>query len=113
MDNLVEQVNQMLNDSNSMQKIMEIASALQGNNGYGLSDIVPQQTNDDTTPIDIPISKDDKQQALVRALLPYLHPRHQLRLQKAIGIAKMSKAAEAILRSGLLTRENEEANNGI
>lgn len=43
---------------------------------------------------------DRKQEALVHALLPYLQPGRQARLERAMQIARLSHLAGAALRSG-------------
>lgn len=43
--------------------------------------------------------KEEKQQALVRALLPYLRPDHQKRLERAVQIARLSHLAGTAWRN--------------
>jgi len=98
LDNFTEQINQILNDPGSMQQIMELASAL---------GIDPNAAGENQSANGIPKGfaqalnhakeREEKQQALVRALLPYLRPGHQKRLERAIQIARLSHFAGAAL----------------
>jgi len=100
----MEQVNQLLSDPESVQKIMAIASTL------GSSE--PNEVDETQTVEHTPsLQRTDKQQALVQALLPYLHPKHQQKLKRAIGIAKISKTAENLIRSGVILKEKEESDD--
>ena len=114
MDNIVGQLNQILNDPDNMKQIMSMASALSGEN---IEDI---QTNES---VQIPgniiqelqsMQKNErKQDALVRALLPYLRPGHRRRLEQAIKIASVSHLAGAALRTKEVQTEENEATHDV
>ena len=104
----MEQISQILNDPEGMKQISELAAILSP----------PGEENDNAhTGFQIPNSlthmlikaqeKDEKQQALVRALLPYLRPTHQKKLQRAIEIAKVSCLARAALNTELFGQNKE------
>lgn len=97
MDNMVEQINQILNDPESMKHIMDMAAAF----GVNQTDGDPPKTLplDVTNVLQQAQKKDEKQQALVQALLPYLRPTHQHRLERAIKVAKLSHLASMAIRS--------------
>lgn len=102
MEDLNRKLTEILQDPGRIQQIMEMASAM------GL------QTSPE--PItETPVSeealrrvsqvvhqmeeKDSRQQTLVRALLPYLSPKRQARLERAMKISHMSRLAGAALQS--------------
>ena len=101
MDNVIDQVNQILNNPESMKQIMSIASAIDTDQ---LSDSTSNlfadgYIKDFSRILEKMQEKDDKRQALVRALLPYLRPGHQRRLERAIQIAKLSHMAGEALKN--------------
>ena len=106
----MEQINQILNDPGSMQQIMELAST------FGT---VPNLTEEGTNAENITQGitkvlyqtkeKEAKQQALVQALLPYLRPGHQKRLERAVQIARLSHLAGAALQHNGEQKNKEDA----
>ena len=96
MEDLNRKLTQILQDPDRIQQIMEMASAM------GLQ--IPPEV-----PAEMPISeealqrvsqavhlmeeKDSRQQTLVRALLPYLSPKRQARLERAMKISHLSRLA--------------------
>lgn len=52
--------------------------------------------------------KDEKHQALVHALLPYLNPRHQKKLQRAVQAVRLSYLAGTALQNEPQGTGNEE-----
>lgn len=101
MDNISDQITQILNDPGSMQQIMQIASAL-GAAPDG-ADSEPMQktiTVGLTQAFQKVKEKEEKQQALVRALLPYLRPSHKRKLERAIQAARLSQLAGTALKNG-------------
>ena len=97
----MEKLTQILNDPEQMQQISQIASVIG----------MPSPENPQSFPVEIPESitsaletvqrKGEKQQALVRALLPYLSPTHQKKLEQAIKIAQLSQWAGATMQAGV------------
>ena len=57
--------------------------------------------------------KEVKQQALVRALLPYLRPNHQKRLQQAVQVARLTRLAGSAWRSSGISSGNEEGSSNV
>lgn len=111
MDDIAAKINQILNDPEQLQQIMEIAK------GMG---IAPTQENQEapvfTPPEGMPemisgISHfiqqtqhlNERQEALFQALRPYLKPGRQVKLDRAIQLARLSHLAEAAIRSEKLS----------
>ena len=114
MDNLTEKLTQILNDTGSLQQIINMASAL------GMQDpqITPPAPDPDlaehmTEALHHAQAQEQKQQALVHALLPYLRPGRQARLERAMQIAHLSHLAGAALRSGVPKPNNEEGHRHV
>ena len=110
----MDQINQILNDPGSMQQIMELASAF----GIDPNTPVDNQSMDVlskgfTKVIHQAKEREEKQQALVRALLPYLRPGHQKRLERAVQIARLSHLAGTALKTGDVKPNGEEASYDI
>ena len=90
------QLTQILNDPGRMQQIMDMAAAL----GVSTQDAIPPELPATLTQaLEANQALDRKQDALVQALLPYLRPGRQARLERAIRIARLSHLAGAALRS--------------
>lgn len=101
MPDMTAQLEQILNDPGSLSQIMNLASSL------GLQpppDLTPEQGPQVAERVNQLLSqtqeREKKQQALVCALLPYLRPGRQARLERAIQIAHLSHLAEALGFSG-------------
>lgn len=104
MNDLNSKLTEILQDPGRIQQIMEMASAM------GLNS-TPEE--DETEPSSMAReaiaqvsqvlhqteAKEKKQQTLVRALLPYLSPRRQARLERAMQISHLSRLAGAALQS--------------
>ena len=108
----MDQISQILNDPESMKQISELATILSpsgGDSNHAHSDF--QIPNSLTNILLKAQEKDEKQQALVRALLPYLRPTHQKKLQRAIEIAKVSCLARAALSTELFSQNKEVADD--
>lgn len=54
--------------------------------------------------------KEQKQQALMRALIPYLSPGKQRRLERAMQVAKLSDLAAYAFSSQIFPSEKEDEN---
>lgn len=113
LDNMVEQINQILNDPDSLKQIREIASGLGLDQAFSDEGQPSQIMQEGLAPVlSAAKAKEEKHQALMHALLPYLKPRHQQRLERAVQIAKLSNIARAAINSGIQqnlhsTREDE------
>ena len=105
MDNLEEKLGAILKDPNMMQKIQAIAQSL------GQSADQPQKPAASLPEIDpgllLKVSRlagqtgiDDQQQALLRALAPYITQNKAAKLEKAMRAAKMARLASGFLGSG-------------
>lgn len=111
MDDLEQKLGAVLNNPQLMQQIMSMAQAM------GTQSSPPEQKQPEpaaTPPIDpgmlaklAGLSKqshiDRDQQALLKALNPYLTKDRIGRLERAMRAAKMAKLAGSFLGSGLLT----------
>lgn len=97
MDDLARQLEQILNDPGSLNQIMTLASSLGLQPPDALS---PEQGPEMAAKVNAIFSesqaREQKQQALVRALLPYLRPGRQVRLERAMQVAHLSHLAGAL-----------------
>ena len=98
MDKMMEQINQILSDPDSVKQIMDIASAFGIHEAEGALPDLSMASNI-TQALGQVQEKEEKQQALVRALLPYLRPKHRTRLERAIQVARISHLAGAALKA--------------
>jgi len=92
-DNLSQRLEQMLNDPGSMNRLMELASSL------GLPPEQQPQPEALQKMLQQAGQPDGKQQALIHALLPYLRPGRQARLERAMQMGHMAKLAGFVLQS--------------
>lgn len=97
MDELTSQLEKILNDPGSLSQIMTLASNL------GIQppkDLTPEEGPQIAAQMNRLLTqnqeREKKQQALVRALLPYLHPQRQARLERAMQVAHLSHLAGAL-----------------
>lgn len=97
MDELTAQLEKILNDPGSLSQIMTLATSL------GIqppNELNPEQAPKMAEQVNRLLSqnqeREQKQQALVRALLPYLQPRRQARLERAMQVAHLSHLAGAL-----------------
>lgn len=100
MDDINDAISQILNNPERMQQVMEIAKHL-----------MPVQEEDDQTSVSPERMQvignilqqtqraDNRQEALVLALRPYLKPGRLTKLEKAMQIAKLSRLAEMALKN--------------
>lgn len=97
MDELTSQLEKILNDPGSLSQIMTLASNL------GIQppkDLTPEEGPQIAAQMNRLLTqnqeREKKQQALVRALLPYLRPQRQARLERAMQMAHLSHLAGAL-----------------
>ncbi len=106
MDDLEQKLNAVLNDPQMMQKLMSVAQSL-GTQAPPTPDS-PAQSNEGIPELDLGMlqklsglaqtsSIDKDQQALLRALRPYLSRERISKLEKAMRAAKMAKLASGFL----------------
>lgn len=98
---------QVLQDPDRMQQITEMASAM------GLNTPSEERTQEPTVfkeamqqisqVLHQTEAKDRKQQTLMRALLPYLSPARQKKLERAMQLSHLSRLAGAAMSNGSLT----------
>ena len=113
-EGLEEKLNQILNDPESMARIASLAQSL-GMSGESEQAQAPPTSDPTTFPIDESMvfgmmqflrqmqQTDPKQEALLRALRPYLAPDRQEKLDRAVQLARLSGLAKLALgNSGLL-----------
>ena len=109
LDNLVEKLEQILKDPDQLNQILDTAKAF----GFtSTEENVPQLPKELTKEFASMMQqfqiKDQKRQALIRALLPYLRPGKQRRLERAMQITNLSHVAEAAFRGKIQQpREND------
>lgn len=109
MEDLEKKLDSVLSDPQMMQKIMTLAQSL---GGQSSSDPTPSPSRPDPLPALDPgmLQKlsgfarqsgiDQEQQALLRALGPYLSRQRLEKLEKAMRAAKMARLASGLLGSG-------------
>lgn len=99
MDDLQNSLSQILNDPDRLQQIMSMAANLSQES----SDELQLPSAEVLSRLQNIMSQfghnDGRQQALYDALIPYLKPERRIRLQRAIQIARLSRAAGAALRT--------------
>lgn len=103
----MDQITQIINDPDSMKQVMQIAQSLGKTNSQDQdqsSSLLPAEL---TKMLHHAKEKEEKHQALVSALLPYLRPGHQKRLQRAIEIARLSQLAGAAFKTGNMASTTE------
>lgn len=107
-------ITKILNDPESMKQIMDMAAALsqgQPDSQDGVPFSVPAEL---TEILHIEQEKEVKHQTLVQALLPYLRPGHQKRLQQAVQVARLTRLAGSAWRtSGTVPSTNEEDDSHV
>lgn len=110
MDNLTEKLSELLGDPGSMKQIMDMASTFSGQLGQDqqLPPNLPEQVQQLMAEAPQITAKED---ALVRALLPYLRPNRKARLQRAMQVAHLSQLASAALKSSTSNRPSEDDSN--
>ena len=103
------QINQIMNDPERMKEISQIASMLgitSDSLNNDLSDKLGNTLNSRQ-------KKDEKQQALVQALLPYLRPNHQKKLERALKLVQLTHLAGVTMQFEHHSSESEELPNDI
>ena len=109
MDEITSKLNQILNDPGSMQQILDMAAA------FGLPTQELPKTIEQVDPeqmskvLHTAEARGKKQQALIHALLPYLRPGRQARLERAMQVAHLTHLASAALGSSVLQGFRKEA----
>ena len=104
LDDLNAKLAEILQDPGRIQQIMEIASSMGlGTADFGEQADVPAAASEAIAQVSQVLhqteAKEKKQQTLVRALLPYLSPGRQARLERAMQISHLSRLAGAALRN--------------
>lgn len=106
MEEISQKLNEILQDPARIQQIKEMASAM------GLSDtteeateppIIQEALQQVSHVLHQTEAKEQRQQALMRALLPYLSPRRQGKLEKAIQLSRLSRLAGVALQNSSLS----------
>lgn len=113
MDDLGQRLTQVLQNPAAMKQIMEMASAMGFAPGEGFGPEQQARAEDAAQQVSQLIARSEKQehrqQTLVQALLPYLNPRRQARLERAVQLSKLSRLAGSALRSGIFPMGQEGA----
>lgn len=111
MDDLEQKLGAVLNNPQLMQQIMSMAQSMGAQSPPEQKPPEPQQAMPSIDPgmlsklagLSKQSSIDRDQQALLKALNPYLNKDRISRLERAMRAAKMAKLAGSFLGSGLLT----------
>lgn len=101
MEDLNRKLAEILQDPGRIQQIMEMASAMGLQAPSEPQEIpVTEETIQQVSQIMHRMEeRDSRQQTLIRALLPYLSPRRQQRLERAMKFSNLSRLAEVALQS--------------
>lgn len=91
MDDLSSKLTEILQDPARIQQIKDMASTMGIPPSLEMSDQVSQ-----------------KQERLIQALLPYLRPQRQAKLERVIHLSHLSRMAGAALRTVNTTEQKEE-----
>ena len=101
-----------------MQQIMEVASGM----GLNISDQTtgipklptPEAMKQITQALQQSETRDRRQETLIKALLPYLRPNRQARLERAMQLSHLSRLAGAALQNTALSfLQSEEDSNHV
>ena len=112
MDDMLAQITQILNDPERMKEITDIASTL-GFSQVNTDDFSTEMREQRSNAVHSIQKKDEKQQALVRALLPYLRPKHQKKLEQAIRFVQLTHVAGASMQNRKQDNERKEELNDL
>lgn len=115
MEEISRKLTEILQDPDRIQQIMEMASAMGLNepseNVQTEQPVIQEALQNVSRVLHQTEAKDRQQQTLMRALLPYLSPRRQAKLEQAMKISHLSRLAGAALQSDqlspFLTEEEE------
>jgi len=100
LNNLNDRIEQVLNDPESLKQISEIASAMGFLDQSQTMEVpAPEITKNLSTVMEQLHQRDQKQENLIHALLPYLKPAKRQRLERAMQIAQLSQLAGAAISS--------------
>lgn len=103
MDDIGGLVSQILNDPEQMQQIMDLAKNLSsGSDNPEQPALSPERVAEIGKFLQQSEAADRKQEALVRALRPFLRPGRQSKLDRAMQIAKLSHIAGIALKKDLI-----------
>ena len=94
MDELESQIREVLGDPQQMAQIMGLAQSLMG----GGEQPPPAPPEKRESPLSLPGGGSD-QQALLRAVRPYLSEKRQRKIDRALQITRMAHLAKAALKS--------------
>ena len=95
MDDLNKMLTEILQDPDRMRQITEMANSL------GLSpQAMPEQLTEAVQKTEV---REQRQETLMRALLPYLKPARKMRLERAMQLSRLSIIAGAALRNAQLS----------
>ena len=105
MSEFEDKLNAVLNDAESMSKIMELAQSIGGNNEISQKQI--KQETMDISPLMSIASQlghgaESRYTSLLNAIKPYLKEERQTKLEQAVRISKLSKIAKTAIDSGLI-----------
>ena len=98
---------EILQDPDRIQQITEMASAMGLNESIDNAQTVQPAYQEALQHVSRVLhqteAKDQRQQTLMRALLPYLSPRRQAKLEQAMKISHLSRLASVALQSDPLS----------
>ena len=102
MESMEQKIMDVLNDPEKMADIIQLAKGL----GISPPEDGPQQASEEPLSVGTMLQllqntgkSDARQEALLQALLPYLRPERQKKLQRALRVAKLTQLAGAALKS--------------
>lgn len=103
MENMEEKIMDVLGDPEKLSQIMDIAKGLgfspPADDATAAAEPEPEMTGAIMGLLQKMNAPNGKRDALMHALMPYLQPNRQKKLQRALQVAKMSKIAGAALKN--------------
>ena len=109
MDELTRKLTQILNDPGSMKQIMDMAASLGIEAPEALTRSPQEMAQTVTETLQTVRRSEEKQQALMHALLPYLRPGRQARLEKAMELVRLSTLAGPARKHSTRLQQQEES----
>ncbi len=105
MEEISQKLNEILQDPVRIQQIKEMASAMGLNTAEEAMEPpnIQEALQQFSHVLHQTEAKEHRQQALMRALIPYLSPRRQVKLEKAIQLSRLSRLAGAALQNSALS----------
>lgn len=117
MDDLGQKLAQILQDPNRIQQIMEVASSMGFTPQPEMTELPELPSQEALEKVSQVLhqaeAKDRRQEALMKALLPYLKPNRQTRLERALQLSQLSRLAGVAFQSNQFSLTAQEDENHV